>query len=153
MKERKTLKEIYSQHKDAIQIAIFIILAIALFIGGYLVSWNFGIDIYSKPLNDSQFELCEQIARDVYAQKGNVIVEVPEDFSVSMTTTTITVQSDNILYRGKVIAKLQNGELVTTRDMATGEAVFWSIIMGILFVVVTNLIVGIYKTIKKKSGK
>lgn len=149
MKERKKLKEIYSQHEDAIQIAIFVIFAIALFIGGYLVSWNF----MKKPLNDRQFELCEQVARDVYAQKGNVIVEAPEDFSVSMTTTTITVQSADNLYRGKIIAKLQNGELVMTRDMETGEAVFLSILMGILFVLVTILIVagacGIYEKIKK----
>lgn len=153
MKERKTLKEIYSQHKDAIQIAILIILAIAFFNGGYLVSWNF----MEKPLNDRQFELCEQVARDVYASKGNVIVEAPEDFSVSMTTTTITVQSANNLYRGKVIAKLQNGELVMTRDMGTGEAVFLSILMGIIFVLVAILIAtvacGIYEKIKKKSGK
>lgn len=154
MKERKTLKEIYSQHEYAIQTAILIIFTIALFIGGYLVSWNF----MEKPLNDSQFELCEQVARDVYAQKGNVIVEAPEDFSVSMTTTTITVQSANNLYsRGKVIAKLQNGELVMMRDIETGEAVCNSILMGILFVLVTFLIVAgayvIYEKIKKKSEK
>lgn len=153
MKERKKLKEIYSQHENAIQLAILIILVIALSIGGYLVSWNF----MERPLNDSQFELCEQVARDMYAQKGNVIVEEPEGLSVSMTTTTITVKSDNTLYRGKVIAKLQNGELVMTRDMETGKAVYHSILMGILFVFVPILIVAdawrIYKKIKKRSGK
>lgn len=137
MKERKTLKEIYSQHKDAILNAIFIIFAIVLFIGGYLVSWNF----MQKPLDDSQFELYEQVARDAYTQKENVIVEAPEDFSVSMTTTTITVQSANMLHRGKVIAKLQNGELVMTRDMETGTAVFVSILIGILFILITIYIV------------
>lgn len=153
MEERKTLKEVYSQHEDAIQAAILVILEIAFFIGGYLVSWNF----IEKPLNDSQFELCEQVARDVYAQKGNVIVEAPEDFSVSMTTTTITVRSANNQYRGYVIAKLQNGELVMTRNMETGKAVFFSILMGMLFVALTIIIFiaaeGIYKKIKKKSGK
>ena len=125
MKKRKTLKEIYSQHKKAIQTVILVILAIVLFIGDYLVSWNFMF----KPLNNSQFELCEQAARDVYAQKGNVIVEAPEDFSVSMTTTTITVESANILYRGRVIAKLQNGELVITRDTETVSSIILSMIL------------------------
>ncbi|MCI9177733.1 MAG: hypothetical protein HFJ28_04055 [Clostridia bacterium] len=153
MKERKTLKEIYSQHKDAVQIAILIIFAIASFIGGYLVSWNF----MEKPLNDSQFKLCEQVARDIYAQKRSVIVEVPKNFSVSMTATTITVQSANKLYRGKVIAKLQNSELVMTRDMETREAVFWSILMGILFILVAILmfegVCKIYQKVKKNSEK
>ncbi len=135
MKKRKTLKEVYSQHEAAIQIAILVILEIALFIGGYLVSWNFMV----KPLNDSQFELYEQVAREVYAQKEMVIVEAPEDFSVSMTATTITVQPTNSR-SGKVIAKLQNGELVMTRDKETGEAVFISICMGLLFAFGTILV-------------
>lgn len=59
MKERKTLKEAYSQHKEVIEIVIATIFAIASFIGGYLVSWNFFIQ---KPLEDKQFELCEQVA-------------------------------------------------------------------------------------------
>ncbi len=151
MKKRKTLKEIYSQHKKAIQIVILVILAIVLFIGDYLVSWNFMF----KPLNNSQFELCEQAARDVYAQKGNVIVEVPEDFSVSMTTTTITVESSNILYRGRVIAKLQNGELVITRDTETVSSIILSMIIGAIFVLVEFLIACVIydKKIKKKSEK
>ena len=139
MKERKTLKEFHSQHKNAINIIailVILVLVIALFICGYLVSWNF----MEKPLNNSQFELCEQVARDVYAQKENVIVESPEEVSVSMTSTTITVQLTNSLYRGKVNARLQNGELVMTRDMETGEAVFVSILMGLLFVLIIILI-------------
>ena len=136
MKERRTLKEVYSQHKDAIQGAVLVIALIASFIGGYLLWWNF----MAKPLNDSQFELCEQVVRDVHAQKGTVIVEVPEDFYVTITETTIRVGLLNCSYRGEVVAKLQNGELVMTRDMQTGEAVVLSILTGILFVLVTMLI-------------
>lgn len=136
MKERRTLKEVYSQEKDAIQGAVVVIALIASFIGGYLLWWNF----MAKPLNDSQFELCEQVVRDVHAQKGTVIVEVPEDFYVTITETTIRVGLLNCSYRGEVVAKLQNGELVMTRDMQTGEAVVLSILTGILFVSVTMLI-------------
>lgn len=60
MKERKAaLEEIYSQHKDTIQIAILIIIVIAVFISGYIISWNF----LRKPLSDSQFESCEEVAQ------------------------------------------------------------------------------------------
>lgn len=78
----------------------------------------------------------------MYAQKGNVIVEVPENFFVSQTTNTITVKSTNILYRGKVIANVQNGELVMTRDRETEEAVILSILTGIVFELV-SIIIGI----------
>lgn len=166
MKERKKLKKIYSQDKNTIQIAkiaiISAIFIITFFISGYLVSWNFA----NKLLNDRQFELCEQVARNVYAQKGNVIVEgniivkASEDFSVSMTTTTITVQLDDILYRGKVISKLQNGELVMTRDIEDEKAVLSSIFIGILFVLVATCIILIVlsaseyiKKLKKNSRK
>ncbi len=149
MKERKKLKEIYSRHKIAIQSTILIIFTILIFIDGYLFSWN----SLEKPLNDSQLKLCEQVAQDVYAQKGNVILEIPEDFSVHITTTTITVQLTDVLYRGKVIAKLQNGELVMTRNMETEKAVFLSIAMGIICVLVALLILTTYSKIQKNLGK
>lgn len=66
--------------------------------------------------------MCEQVVQDVYAQKGQVIVEIPEDFSVSITETTITVKAANNR-RGKVIAKLHNGELVMTREMETDNTI------------------------------
>ncbi len=148
MKERKTLKEGSSQHIGAIKLVILVILAIAVFIGGYFVSWNF----MNKPLNDSQFKLYKQVARYVYAQKENVIVEEPEVFYVRMTTNTITVQADNN-QRGMVIAKLQNGELVTTQNIETGDAVVSSILMGVSFVIVAIFIgvaaYGIYGIYKK----
>ena len=126
MKKRKKLKEFYNKHKDEILFVIVLILAIALFIGGFLVFWK-------KPMSDSQFEICEQIARDVYEQKGQVIVEVPEDFSVSMTATTITVIPPEEFGRGKVDAYMYNGELVVKRSLETGSTVTQSIAMGIVF--------------------
>ena len=142
MKKRKKLRKKHLRHEKLIQISIFVI----LFIAGYLVSWIF----LSKPLNNSQLELCEQVARDVYTQKGNAVVETLDNFSVSMTTTAITVQSANLLNRGKVIAKKQNGELVITQDMETGKAVFISILMGIEFVLVPDLIFSCAYAISKK---
>ena len=136
MKERKTfigkVKQLYSQHKTT----VLVIIVIALFISGYFVSWNFLV----KPMSDTQFELCEQVARDVYDAQGQIIIEVPKDFSVSMTVTTITVKSADSLCRGKVVAELRNGELVITQDLETGDAIFLSIVMGIMLAVVSILI-------------
>lgn len=149
MKERKTfidkVKEVYEQYTDATQIAMLVAIAIALFIAGYLVAWNF----FEKPLNDNQFEACEQVARDIYAQKA-VISEVAEDFSVSMTTTAITVRPTRSPYRGKVIARVQNDELVIIRDMETGGAIFFSILIGIFFVLVPILLLEVGVSIYQK---
>lgn len=150
MKKRKTLKQLYKQHEDAIQIAVIVIIAIAIFSAGYFVSWNF----IEKPLSENQFEMCEQIARDVYNQKKQqVIVEAPEGFLVSISTTNITVESANPFFRGKVLASLQNGELVMTRHVEQGEAIFLSILMGILFICISILIVQKYKKDGKVNSK
>ena len=130
------IRETYTQHKDAVQITGLVILLIAIFILGYLVSWN----CTEKPISADQFEFCEQVVRDVYAQEGKVIVEAPEEVCVTITTTTITVRLSDNTYRGKVVAKLQNGELSMTRDLETGEAIFLSILLGISFVLVAFLV-------------
>lgn len=137
MKTRKkftdNVRQMYAQHKDVIQNAGFAILLIAIFISGFLLSWNFMM----KPLNDGEFELCEQVARDVYYQKWQALDEAPENVSVTTTSTTITVRlSDTAFrgYRGNVVAKLQNGELVITRNYETVYAIIVSIMTGILFI-------------------
>lgn len=146
MKKRKTLKEIYLQHKGAIKIAIVAIAAIVLFICGYHVSWN-----VNKPLNDSQLKLCEQIARDVYAQKENVMAEIPENFSVIMTKTTITVQPANS--NVEVIVKLQNGQLVIKQHMQKVRAVICSIGTGVAFILAEILLFIMFSEICKNSKK
>ena len=90
--------------------------------------------LFHKPLSTNQFEACEQVARDVYAQaqKGTSIFEVPEDYSVSIDSTTINVRLAN--YRGKVIAKVQKGELEMTQDREIGSAILDSIVMGLIFI-------------------
>lgn len=149
MEERKTfsnkVKQVYGEHEKAILKVIVII----LFIVGYLVSWNF----LKKPLSEGQFEQCEQVAREVYEQKGNVIVEAPDDYYVSIDTTKITVGLNNSFYRGKVIARLQDGKLVMTRNMEIGETIFCSILIGILFVLITAYIALIISAIYERKTK
>lgn len=133
MEKRKTFTSKVKQHNNAIINTVVLLIAVALFISGFVVSWIF----WQKPLSDKQFKACEQVIRDIYAQSGNVIVESPEDFSVSVSTTatTITVETASNPYRGKVIAEMHDGELIMTRYMETGEAIFASVIIGVSFVI------------------
>ena len=132
MKERRTfickVKQVNEQHMNTIEAIILVV--IVLFIASFLVSWK----LFHKPLSTNQFEACEQVARDVYAQaqKGTSIFEVPEDYSVSIDSTTINVRLAN--YRGKVIAKVQKGELEMTQDREIGSAILDSIAMGLIFI-------------------
>ena len=132
MKERRTfickVKQVNEQHMNTIEAIILVV--IVLFIASFLVSWK----LFHKPLSTNQFEACEQVARDVYAQaqKGTSIFEVPEDYSVSIDSTTINVRLAN--YRGKVIAKVQKGELEMTQDREIGSAILDSIVMGLIFI-------------------
>lgn len=132
MKERRTfickVKQVNEQHMNTIEAIILVV--IVLFIASFLVSWK----LFHKPLSTNQFEACEQVARDVYAQaqKGTSIFEVPEDYSVSIDSTTINVRLAN--YLGKVIAKVQKGELEMTQDREIGSAILDSIVMGLIFI-------------------
>lgn len=134
MKERRTfigkVKQVIEQHMNTTEATILVVLVIVLFIAGFLVSWK----LLNKPLSTNQFEVCEQIARYVYDQKENIIVELPEGFSVSTTEKTIKVRLNSGTHRGKVIAKLQKGELEMTRDREIGSAILDSIVMGLIFI-------------------
>lgn len=141
MKQRKSfiekVKQEYAQHKNTIQRIFVIVIGIALFATGYLISSNF----LQKPISNSEFEFYEQVARDVYEQGDKVMYEVPDGVSLQRTNTNITISSAKIAVRGQVIATLQNGELVFTRDAETRETIVINSIVGILFVLVGMFIV------------
>lgn len=141
MKER--IKEIYSRY----EVAFCLIVALFIFSAGCFFGWN----VMEKPFTESQFEACEQVARDVYAQQ--VIVEAPEEFKVTISSTQITIESSNPCYRGTVVVTLRNGELIMKRQVETGEAIFISIMMGILFVCATALLILIPMEITDKLKK
>ncbi len=137
MKKRRNfvekVKQMDEQHINAIKITG----SLMFFIFGFLVSWS----CIGRSLNDSQFEFLEKVARDVYAQEGKVIVEVPKNVAISKTTTTITVELDGLFSpRGKVTARLQNGELVMTRDLETIPVVIFNSCIGWIFVCVFRFI-------------
>lgn len=134
MKERKKLLKKSSSQEKIIKIEVYATIILA-FVIGFLISWIFGV----KPLNESQYEECEKVAQDVYMQKEkNIKVEEPEGYSIDIDATTITVELDKENCRGKVIAELQNGELVFTRDKETSIAVWTSIIAGVLAIVLCS---------------
>lgn len=130
--------------RKAVRIAIMVL----AFIIGYMACWT----LLMRPMNDEQFAMCEQVAKDVYNQSGQTIIEAPEDVYVNVTSTTITVGLQSVTYRGEVIAKLQNGELVLTRNMQTARAVFLSILIGIIcFLISVIIILSIKETKYQKS--
>ena len=112
MKQRKSIiekvKQVYDQHKNAIQRIFVIVIGIALFATGFLISSN----LLEKPISNSEFKFYEQVARDVYEQGDKAIYEVPDGVSLERTNTSITIFSAKKTVRGEVIATLQNGEIV-----------------------------------------
>ncbi len=138
------------KNRDKIIDVVLIVLAVALFIAGYIISANF----LKKPLNESQLDFYEEVARDVYEHGDQIIVEAPNNVTISKTATTITIRPE-FGFVGKVEAKLKNGELVFTRVAGTGESIVMNILTGIAFVVAYILfgsIIGkIHDKIKKKN--
>ena len=118
--------------------------AIVLFVTGFLVSWKYLI----KPMNADQFVLCEQVARDVYAHSGDVIIEVPDGIKVETTTTYIQVSIYGNV--GSLTAKLQNGQLTMSRSYGIAERIILCILSAALFVLVPMLIVLLPVAIKEK---
>ncbi len=143
------MKNFYKKHKNEIKKIVIVITAIILFISGYLICWN----LLEKPMSNEDFKRCEIIAQDVYEQRENVIVEVPEEFWVKMDATTITVELSDYFVRGKVNASLHNGELVFTHNLETADAVIFSMMVGYLFFAVGALIYCGIGAIKEKRNK
>ena len=125
MKKRTEIR--IQQYSVIILSTIVTIVAIAFFIGGYIMMWNM-----NKPLNVSQISRYEQIARDVYEQK-KIELDPHDNLSISVTENAITIKSADNTYRGMIVAKFKNGELVITRNMETGSTVFMSLMTGLFF--------------------
>ena len=146
MKKRKSfiekIEQVCEQHMSSTIIAFSVIIFIVLFGSGYMFSSNF----LQKPTSDSEFELYEQGDKTIY--------EVPEGVFLERTDTSIIISSTKKTVRGKVIANLQNGELVLTHNEESIEAISNNIFAGIFFIFVTSVIVvgvsSIYEKIKRK---
>lgn len=136
MKERKKLKEIYLEHRDAIKKIILISIPFLGFIWGWFVSYIF----FPKPLNDNQFQICEQVACNVYYNIENPLLEIPEGYSVSISKNKIEVAVDESTYVGSVIAEIQNGELIIKRNCSTVDVNSRAMFTGLIFSLVVLLI-------------
>ena len=121
--------------------SIVIIVGIILFISGYLISSTFLV----KNISNSEFEFYEQVARDVYEQGDKSIYEVPYGISLQRTNTSITISSANNNYFGKVVAKLQNGNLVFTHDSEANDIIVLNSCFGFICVIVPTLMYGFFK--------
>lgn len=147
MKERKTLKK-----------GISVAIKLAIFIVGFLVSWHFVF----VPMNKDQVELCEQVAIEVRkslpdsAFSGGFFMRVTEDFYVHVTisSTGSTSVTPTVPFNcSKVVARLKDGELITSHEMDTVKAVSCNTLIGLLFSLVYEQIVDtIKKLIKNRKN-
>ena len=114
------------------------IICIAVFTGGYYFSNHFIV----KTVTDSEFELYEQVAYDVYNQFGEkALYEIPEGVTLEKNDTSIIVSSNDPITFGKVIAMKQDGDLILERDLEVNERANINTFMGIIFAFVFLFIV------------
>lgn len=132
-----------------------VLFSFTLYFIGAFISWNFVL----VPMNEDEFELCEQVAMDMNAIIPNLIgsasfcIQVTKDFSahVDLSSKSIEVSSTHPFHYGKVVAKLKNGEPVIERKMQVCFTLVVNIIFGILFFLVSDLIINAIKKRIKKS--
>lgn len=155
MKERKFFNRIrivlFNQLKKVTSVAI----AIAIYLVGYLISWNF----LQIPLNDTQFELCEQLAIDMSENIPNLIgsstfcIQVTDDFYayVNMSSRSIKVFSAHPFHYGKVVAKLKGGKPIPKREMQYAKRILISSIIGLILFLIYDAVISTIKLHIKKS--
>lgn len=131
--------------KNIIQIIAGVSIIVA-FLAGYRISSEF----LTKPISNTQCEYLKQLASEVYEQGDKVIYEVPDDICLEKTETSIIISLDNNELRGRVIATLQNGELVYETDLRRGDAIFTNICAGLLLVTITAIL---WVIVEKIHGK
>ena len=129
--------------RDLVKLSVGVIIVIALFAVGYLYTYN----NLAKPLSPEEIELYEQIARNVYEQGNGTIVEAPVGIKVETSSTSIKVtRADS---SGKVIARLQNGELVFDSSTGQKEAVASSCAGGVQALAIGAIILWILLDTRK----
>lgn len=113
------------------------LIIIVLFLVGYKVSDEF----IMKPHTNEELKYCEEVAKTIYEQRDEYIIEIPEDIVFTKTDTSINVHKR--WRSGEIIATLENGELVYERNSHMGTRIFINFCLGALFMLVTILIVRI----------
>lgn len=114
--------------------AISIVIALEAMILGFVISWIF----LEKPMNNEQIQKCQEIAQDYFEQK-----DLSDDgyYFEKNSENSITVKSTK--NRGSVIVNQKdNGQLVVTIDLETGEAIKNSLLIGLLilaYAIIQNL--------------
>ena len=125
--------------KTVIKIIAAILLAMAIFAGGFIFSWF----VLEKPLNDDEFAFCESIAQNIYSNGQQFLTDVQQGVKVTINDTTITVSLDSYTRRGKVVAQLHDGKLVMERVVEITDAIITSIIIGltVLFICIALFVI------------
>lgn len=112
-----------------------IITVLLFFILPFIVGFILSAVAWDIPLTEQQYKEMEKAAYSVYEQKLNdaQLYEIPEDYKLTITDTTIIVSHKNSV--GVVEARLKDGKLITTRDKQNSLLTFHHIAVGIIFAV------------------
>ena len=131
MKKRKTflenMAELYSTNSKKYY-SIFVILCIGIFV----ITTFFSSTFIVKVLTEEEVEYYKEVAVDVYNQGSAAIYEVPDGIDIEKTDITITVSSKNEWQFGKVVARLQNGQLVFKHTSEIFVANFLNVCIGVV---------------------
>ena len=141
-----SLDDFCTEHAGAIIGSVVLL----IFLCGFLVSWF----VLVKPSSDSQFEMYEEVAQYVYEhQEETDILDIPGEVSISITKSSIVVRSSSKFDRGYVVAKLRNGELVTTRYPETGAGIFCCLLISNAFAIGSLMLLGLIGSIIESIKK
>ena len=151
MKAQKNLeKNVTRKHLSKKEILGFVLTVVAM-VEAFFIGYIFTYTIYQKPMTEGQFELCEQVAKDVYEHKKDESYNVPDIVSVDVEGRTVFVTMKDHTYRDKVIARKENGELIISRYLQTEEARCKSLLIGFLFAILTGIIMELFDFLEEDN--
>lgn len=135
--KRLTLRSFYFQNERLINwCSILLVFFLAFFVSNTFVFVQ---------ISDEEYVLCEKVVEDVYNQMLNqpLLYELPEDFSISISNTSIEVRPAGITF-GCAEGCLQNNELIVTRVSHETGCIVLSVLVGIVCSLVTGILLMSY---------
>ena len=118
-----------------------LLIAILVAIIGFTIGFFLSTKYVFKPSTDSDFQRYEEVAKNVYQQGNQAIVETPNDVVIEKTATRISVSSSEYGHLGRVDAKLENGKLVCEKKPELYGVIILGIINGLVGILTAWLLV------------
>lgn len=140
------MKNFIKRYKTSCYVTFLVLMALA---GYFLMTL-----VLNKPCSENTLDYLEQVAYDVYEQKNNIIVEAPQDVEVTINSTNIEIKTSKWNETGKVIASLENGELVIERTKDRAGAITLGVLLGVVFFLIGVLILfQVEELLERKTNK